>query len=81
MAAQFELAETSGVVVVDVRNFSPAAGAAVRPGLLIRTINGQAVSTPQDVGRIAEDIEPGDAVSIRGVYTQFGEVVINFRAR
>jgi serine protease Do len=81
LASQFELTETSGVVVVDVRNFSPAAAAAVRPGLLIRSINGDEVSTPQDVARIAGDISAGDAVSIRGVYAGIGEVVINFRAR
>jgi serine protease Do len=80
LAERFGYEGREGVVVSDVTQFGPAASAGLRPGQLILSINKRRVRTPQDVQRIAEEIDTDDVVSLR-VQTEAGELVINYRAR
>ncbi len=81
LASEYGYDRAGGVVVGSVVNFSPAANANIQPGLLILSINGTAVRSPEDVDRIASGIKPRDAVSVRARHPEFGDVVINYRAR
>ena len=81
IASELGYNETTGLIIDDVANFSPAAGSGMRPGLLLRSINEKPVSTLDDVTAIARDLEPGDVVSIRAVRPDIGEVVMNYRIR
>jgi serine protease Do len=81
IAAELGYDTRTGVVINNVRNFSPAANAGLQPGMLLREINGRRVESPDDVRAAATSINSGDAVSVRAVHRDFGEVVINFRAR
>ena len=83
-----EIARTIGYegdrapVIDEVRRFSPAEGAGLARGIVILAINGQEVSTVEEVERIARGMRPGTVVSLR-VYAQSvgGETVVNYRLR
>jgi len=79
LAARFELGEREGVVVTDVVPFGPAASAGLRPGQLILQINGEKVSRPEDVDRIAAKLSPGSVASVRVRDPRLGETIINYR--
>ena len=81
IAQQLEIDRTRGVVVNSVANLSAAAGAGVRPGMVVLAINGQEVPTVRDVERIAREIQPGQVVSLRVDTPDLGELIINYRAR
>jgi serine protease Do len=81
LARELETTRTRGVVVASVANLSAAAGAGVRPGMIVLAINGREVSTVRDVETIAGGIERGQVVSLRVEATDLGELIINYRAR
>jgi S1-C subfamily serine protease len=73
-------ANTTGVIVHEVDQFSPAAGY-VAPGTQILSINGREVRSVQDVERVAESLRPGQVVSlvVRSGDTQ--PRIVNYRVR
>jgi serine protease Do len=81
IADRFGYTRTSGVVISQVRPFSSAANAGIRPGFLLLAIDGEAVASPRDVQRVAGDIEPGSVVSLRVEVPEFGETIVNYRAQ
>jgi serine protease Do len=82
IAQQLEIETQTGVVISNVQPGSPAQLAGVRQGLVILQVNGQAVRRPEDVGRIAGQIRPGEVVSLRvRAPDPIGETIINYRTR
>ena len=81
LARELELDRTRGVVVANVAPTSPAAGAGVRPGMIVLAINGQEVATVRDVERIAREVQRGQVVSMRVEAAEIGELIINYRVR
>jgi serine protease Do len=71
----------SGVVIDEVAEYSEAARAGLRPGQIVRQINGHAIREPADVSRVTRDLHPGAVVSVRVRDPQVGETIINYRAR
>jgi S1-C subfamily serine protease len=67
--------------VAEVAPYSAAAAAGMRPGQLIRSINGRAVRTPADAAQALRSLRPGAAVSVRVLDPELGETVVNYRAR
>jgi len=68
-----ELTTDSGVVIVEIMEGSPAARANLRPGDVIKEINGETVTKSEQVQQLIEQQEIGDQVSIlveRGGQTQ-----------
>jgi len=81
LAARFGQEGESGVVVTAVQRYGAAARAGVRPGQIIRRVNGQEVVTPAELRRITDELEDGEVVSLRVVDPEVGETIINFRVR
>jgi serine protease Do len=77
-----ELGERAGdgLVITSVEPAGSAARAGLRPGTVIRSINGTDVRTRADLDRVRSTIDAGDAVSLV-VSTADGEVMINYLAR
>jgi serine protease Do len=70
-----------GVIVTEVSPFSPA-GEVIRQGVIIRSINGQRVDTPQDVARAGAGLRPGAAVSVIFFDPLIeGERIFNYKVR
>ncbi|HUH13541.1 MAG TPA: PDZ domain-containing protein, partial [Longimicrobiales bacterium] len=80
IARELGYPESSGLLIAQVASGSAAARAGLGRGQLILAINGQPIETPQDLRRVAEGIEPGQAVSFRVRDPALGEAVLNFRA-
>lgn len=59
-----ELESDSGVVIVEVVEGSPAARSRLRPGDIIKELNGQAVTESAEVQRLVEQQEIGDEVTM-----------------
>jgi serine protease Do len=78
LANQLGYRQRSGLVISSLTPGSQAGG--VRQGSLLLSINGQAVSTAADVARIAQNIRPGSAISLRVINPELGEMVVNYRA-
>jgi serine protease Do len=75
----FAMVQRGGnLVVADVRPFSAAMRAGVRPGQVILTVNRREVSTPADVVR-ALDRGTGNVVSLVVRDPQIGETIVNYR--
>lgn len=70
-----------GVLLAEVRPFSPAAQAGLRPGLILLRLNGKDIDSPADVEKIAAEIEPGDVVSAVVRIPGQGDTIINYRTR
>jgi serine protease Do len=70
-----------GVIVTEVSPFSPARNA-IREGVIIRTVNGQRVETPQDLNRVGAGLRPGQTVSVVFFDPQIdGDRIYNYRVR
>jgi serine protease Do len=65
LAAGFGLKDTSGVLVGDVVSGSPAQKAGIRPGDVIREIDGQPVGAPNDLRNRISSKRPGTEVTIK----------------
>jgi S1-C subfamily serine protease len=54
----------SGAVIVQILSGTSASQSALVPGDVITSINGQTVSTPQDLATILETLKPGASMTI-----------------
>lgn len=62
-ASRLEVDEGQGVVVTEVNPFGPAVNMVFERTVILQ-INGQPISTPRDVERIARELKRGDIVSV-----------------
>ena len=69
LAFQLDLTVDEGAYVVDTPSDGPAQAAGIRSGDVIVSIDGKDVATAEDVGRILDDLEAGQRVSIEVVGT------------
>ena len=53
-----------GIAIASVREGSAAGQAGLVPGLIVASVNGQDVATPDDVGAVLSDVRTGDAVTL-----------------
>ena len=81
IAREIGLDRTDGPVIDNVQPYSPAARAGLGRGAVILSINGQEVSTVEDVERIARGTRPGSVVSLRLLTAQACETIVNYRLR
>ena len=63
-ARQLGLRGSEGVVVAAVEEGSPAEGAGVRPGDVVREVNRQRVRTEADFERVVRALKEGDRVTL-----------------
>lgn len=70
---------TEGVVIRDVSPRITTANLA--PNMVVLRINGQKVTTPRDVERIADRLEPGDPVEVVVWVPGGGERLVTYRTR
>jgi serine protease Do len=80
LARRMELSTAEGVVITSVDPLGAAAAAGVRPGQIVRRINGTEIRNMVDVERAARGLEPGDVVSII-VRQGESDVIVNFATR
>lgn len=71
---------STGVVIHDVDQFSPAAGLLI-PGDQIVSINGRAVNSVQDVERVSESLRSGQVVSVIARRGDRDPRIVNYRVR
>jgi hypothetical protein len=64
LTIRYELAATSGAVVLSVHPKSPADAAGLKPGDVVQSMNGQAVADAEDLIDALEDLAPGTEVSL-----------------
>jgi len=64
LARGFQLRETSGVVVVQVEQGSPAAEAGVRPGDLVLEVNDTVIKTLKNYHAVLAQVKPGSMVRL-----------------
>jgi serine protease Do len=84
-AARLGLPREDGLIIDQVAQYGPAAGR-VEPRTaqganLLRSINGRAVRTEAEFEAAVRRLNPGDAVSLRFVHPQLGEMAVNYRVR
>ncbi len=60
-----------GVLVVQVTPSSPASKARLRPGDVILSVNNTVVRTPNDIAKVMQNVEDGQAISM--LVTRRGE--------
>jgi len=70
-----------GVVVSAVDPYHPAGRTRLQEGLVLESVNGQPIATLEDLRRIADTIQPGDAVSLIVRALDGGRTIINYRVR
>jgi serine protease Do len=73
-----------GVVVDEVPQYGAAYLAGIRSGFILLAVNDKPVNNAEDVRRIAQDIKPGSAVSLRffnSGLTPPAPMVLNYRTR
>ncbi|HUH12765.1 MAG TPA: trypsin-like peptidase domain-containing protein [Longimicrobiales bacterium] len=81
LARRMGIEATEGVVVTEVTG-AGAREARLTPGVVIRSINGQPVRTPEEVARIGSDLEVGSTVSmIVEARAPVGRMIVNYRVR
>jgi len=81
LARQYQLSESSGLVVTSVAQYGPAAQRGVREGQVLLSIDGQQVNTPAQLARIAGTIKADSPVALRVRDPEYGVMVINYRAQ
>jgi serine protease Do len=79
LAAQLRLRATGGIVVTRVEPGGPAPASLV--GLRIERLNGQEISTAEDLRRAASRIGDGGVVSIIGRTPEGEQTIVNYRLR
>jgi serine protease Do len=84
-AARLGLPREAGLIIDQITPYGPAAGR-LNPRergspQLLRSVNGRAVRTEAEFDAAVRDLDPGDAVSLRVVDRELGEVVVNYRLR
>lgn len=83
IASEIQVRDTRGVVITEIDPLSGAAeGLGIRPGFLLRKINGREINSVQDVERIAAGLKPGQVVTlIVKLPQQDYETIVNYRIR
>ncbi|WP_394250475.1 S1C family serine protease [Arthrobacter pityocampae] len=79
IAAQLDLGDTSGAVVLSVSQGGPADDAGIRPGDIITKIGDQEIATAEDLLAALRQYDPGQTVPIeiqRGADTQSVDVTL-----
>src|SRR5690606_15770107 len=74
-------ADKGGVVITAVRANSDAARAGISAGMVIESVNGREVSTPDELDRVLRDLPAGRAVSLIVRLPTGDRTIINFRPR
>jgi S1-C subfamily serine protease len=69
---QQNIAVERGAFVVGTLADGPAAGAGIGEGDVIVGVDGQAVASPDDLGKVLDGLEPGDTVSVELVEAEGG---------
>jgi len=64
LALQFGLSVNQGAYVLATTSDGPAAAAGIRQGDVIVSIDGRTISSGDDLGRVLEGLEPGQAVPV-----------------
>jgi len=64
IAQQFGVNRTSGAVVLQVGQGSPAAAAGLQPGDVITTFNGKATGSAEDFVAALRGVKPGDSIDL-----------------
>jgi S1-C subfamily serine protease len=64
MAQQLGTATQDGAYVVSTNKGGPADNAGMKSGDVIVSVNGQSVTSPDDLGSILNGLQPGDSVSV-----------------
>jgi serine protease Do len=67
MAFQLGLPVDHGAYVLAVTGDGPAEGAGIREGEVIISVDGQAVSSAQDLGSILDSLDPGQSIQVEVV--------------
>jgi serine protease Do len=83
-AAGLGLPREAGLVIEQVAPYGPAASyipRSERGGPLLKSINGRPVRTEAEFESVVRGLKPGDAVSLRVVAPELGEMVVNYRLR
>jgi serine protease Do len=84
-AARLGLPREAGLVIDEVAPYGPAARRVSprgeRGAWLLRSVNGRPVRTEADFEAAVRGLGPGDAVSLRVVDPELGEMVVNYRLR
>lgn len=80
LARQMNLGAETGLVVTDLEPLSPAAAAGVRPGQVLKSINGKDLTSVRAVDLVRSRIKSGDPVSLV-VSNGQDDVILNYIAR
>ena len=80
LARRLNIDAAGGLVVTSVQPMSAAAAAGVRPGQVVKSVDGRDVESAADLERVRSGIEAGDAVSLV-VSSGGNDVILNFIAR
>ena len=84
-AGRFGLPSEAGLIIDEVSPYGPAfgyvAGRQDPSRMMLRSINGRAVRSEAEFEQIASSLKPGDAVSLRVLTREYGELVVNYRIR
>ena len=80
VARQLNIQADDGVVITDIDPAGSARGF-VGPGTVIEQINGKAVKTLQDLDQAAQQVKPGDAVSLIVRTPDGRRTMVNYRIR
>ncbi len=81
IANRLDLDVEDGVIINEVRRYSPAASAGIRPGQVVVRINGRELDSMSDFRAVAREIDPGEVVSVRLIDRELGETIVNYRTR
>lgn len=80
IARQMDVQATNGVVITDIDPVGSARGF-VGPGTVIEQINGKPVRSLDDLDRAAQQVKPGDAVSLIVLTPDGRRTMVNYRIR
>jgi serine protease Do len=84
-AARLGLPREAGLLIDQVTPFGPAAGRVAPRSSgtpqLLRSVNGQAVRTTSEFDAAVSRLQAGNAVSLRVIDPELGEMVVNYRMR
>lgn len=67
MAFQFDIAVEEGAYVLATTNDGPAQSAGIAQGDVIVAVDGQTVTSSEDLGRVLETLEPGQTIPVEVV--------------
>jgi serine protease Do len=77
MAFQFDIAVDEGAYVLATTNDGPAQSAGIAEGDVIVGIDGQAIGSSEDLGRVLETLEPGQTIPVEIVGSDGGSRTVD----